>query len=63
MQLQHGVDESYKLSVPMLGDPSYAYIEVSLSKLLAVISCNCNKMNSGFKSRMCFSLDNSAVFT
>nr|XP_027119180.1 beta-hexosaminidase 3-like isoform X1 [Coffea arabica] len=26
-ELQHGVDESYKLSVPMLGDPSYAYIE------------------------------------
>ncbi|KAL3507297.1 hypothetical protein ACH5RR_032679 [Cinchona calisaya] len=26
-ELQHGVDESYKLSVPMQGNPSFAYIE------------------------------------
>ncbi|CAI9090774.1 OLC1v1025611C1 [Oldenlandia corymbosa var. corymbosa] len=26
-ELQHGVDESYKLSVPMQGSPIYAYIE------------------------------------
>lgn len=28
VQLQYGIDESYKLSVPASGKPGYAYLEV-----------------------------------
>lgn len=32
VQLQYGVDESYKLNVPAQGNPIYANIEVSATK-------------------------------
>lgn len=28
MQLQYGIDESYKLSIPATGNPIYAHLEV-----------------------------------
>lgn len=37
MQLQHGVDESYKLRIPVQGNPLYAHIEVGTNKLISFL--------------------------
>jgi hypothetical protein len=40
MQLNFGVDESYRLTVPTTGDPLYAQIEVSKCSLSSVENNN-----------------------
>lgn len=38
LQLNFGIDESYNLTVPTVGDPLCAQIEVSKSSLLYVVN-------------------------
>ena len=38
VQLQYGIDESYKLSIPAAGNPVYAHLEVGVTIAYVILS-------------------------